>query len=176
MVQEMNKRRPSLRRDNFDNQRSRNGVIGRNNRQNRGKGGNKQWGRNGIRNRDSNRNKGFENDLKRGLGLFNNIMKCDNKPGCGKGGMMKELSNCICQSFWSPNSDPTGKVCQSIPKATRVKAVEVMSMFMKGNGPPIPKNRTVLRDLERMGKGWMKKLGRLVNLPLDRSDVEVSIA
>ena len=192
MVEEMSERRHSLGGDDSDNQRSRNsgnrrnggnrnngnrnGGNRRNMKQNRGKGGNKQRGRNGVHNRDSIQNKGFENDLKRGLGLFNNIMKCDNKPECGKGGMVKELSNCICQSFWSPNSDPTGTVCQSIPKATRVKAVEVLSMFMKGNGPPMPKNRTVLRDLKRMGRGWMKKLGRLVNLPLERSDVEVSIS
>ena len=105
--------------------------------------------------------------------FFEDIMKCDNQKRCGRNGFLQELSSCICQSFWSRNSDPSGRLCQAIPKATRTNAVKVISMFMKGNGPAMPQNRTVLRQLGKMSHKWGTKFMKLLSTPFEKKDLEV---
>ena len=118
------------------------------------------------------------NNLKKGaLGgmmFFKDMLRCDETPTCGKVGIMQELKTCICESFWSKNADPTGSLCQSIPKNTREQAVRVISMFMKGNGPAMPRNRTTLRKLKRMADTWEDKFDRLVSTPFNKDDTQVS--
>ena len=118
------------------------------------------------------------NNLKKGAlagaMFFKDMLRCDEMPTCGKGGIMQELKSCICESFWSKNADPTGSLCQAIPKSTREKAVGVISMFMKGNGPAMPRNRTTLRKLKRMADTWGNKFARLVSTPFDKDDTQVS--
>ena len=109
-----------------------------------------------------------------GVMFFKDMLRCDETPTCGKGGIMQELKTCICESFWSKNADPTGSLCQSIPKNTSEQAVRVISMFMKGNGPAMPRNRTTLRKLKRMADTWEDKFDRLVSTPFNKDDTQVS--
>ena len=103
------------------------------------------------------------------------IGKCDNKKRCGKKGIFQELSSCICQSFWSKNSDPKGKLCQAIPKETRAQLVKVVSMFIKGNGPAMPSDNKVLRGLDKLGDLWEKKFHALFMLPFEKTDMQVAL-
>lgn len=106
---------------------------------------------------------------------FKDMFSCNDIPTCGNGGIMQELKGCLCESFWSKDADPTGHLCQSIPRSTREKVVRVISMFMKGNGPAIPKNRTTIRKMKRMAATWGEKLARLVTTPFEKDDTQVSI-
>ena len=116
----------------------------------------------------------LENGALAGVMFFKDMLRCDEMPTCGKGGIVQELKSCICESFWSKNADPSGSLCQAIPKSTREKAVGVISMFMKGNGPAMPRNRTTLRKLKRMTDKWGNKFARLVSTPFDKDDTQVS--
>ena len=79
-----------------------------------------------------------------------------------------------CRKVWVFASlDPSGSLCQAIPKSSREKAVGVISMFMKGNGPAMPRNRTTLRKLKRMADTWGNKFARLVSTPFDKDDTQV---
>ena len=104
------------------------------------------------------------------------IGKCDNRKRCGKKGFFQELSSCICESFWSKNSDPKGKLCQAIPKDTRTQLVKVVSMFIKGNGPSMPSDDKVLKDLNKLGDLWEKKFHALFMLPFEKTDMQVILA
>ena len=121
----------------------------------------------------SERHHGRNKNYRGGFRFFKDMLKCDNRPRCGRSSLMQEMSSCICQSFWSRNSDPSGEFCQAIRKATRVKAVEVISMLMKGNGPAMPRNRTMLRQLKRLGEMWGNKFEKLVSMPYEREDTQV---
>merc|ERR1712096_479445 len=101
--------------------------------------------------------------------------KCDNRKRCGKNGFLQELSSCICQSFWSRNSDPTGRLCQKIPKATRTKAVEIISMFIKENGPTMPTNRTVKKEFEKLGEMWGRKFEKYFSMPFEKKDMKALV-
>ena len=102
------------------------------------------------------------------------IGKCDNQKRCGKKGFFQELSSCICQSFWSKNSDPKGELCQAIPKETRAQLVKVASMFIKGNGPAMPSDNIVLRGLDKLGDLWEEKFHALFMLPFEKTDMQVT--
>ena len=116
----------------------------------------------------------FEEDFEDQIGNFmEDIAKCDNRKRCGKSSLLEELSSCICQSFWSKNSDPSGRLCPAIPRATRMKAVKVISMFIKENGPAIPMNYTVLDKLGKLGDMWGRKFEKFFSMPFERKDMKV---
>ena len=116
--------------------------------------------------------RGFQEQLKN---FFEDITRCDNKQRCGKNNFLQELSSCVCQSLWSRHSDPSGSLCQAIPKATRMKAVEVISMFMKGKGPQMPRNKTMIKELTKLSKTWQKTFDKLVMLPFEKEDWKVNL-
>ena len=158
--------------DDFGRQGNRKGQFRGNRRRNRERSGSNKMNNKRSKNKYQ---KKFEKDMMfGGMMLFKDILSCDEMPTCGNGGIMQEIKSCVCESFWSKNSDPTGRLCQAIPKSTREKAVGVISMFMKGNGPAMPKNRTMLRQLKRMAGMWGHKFARLVSTPFEKSDAEVS--
>ena len=105
--------------------------------------------------------------------FMEDIMKCDGQKRCGKNKFLQELSSCICQSFWSRNSDPTGALCQAIPRETRVQLVNVITMFVKENGPVMPENQTMLWEFGRLGSVWMQHWKKLFILPFEKKDMQV---
>ena len=113
---------------------------------------------------------GFEEQMKN---FFEDITKCDNKQRCGRNNLLQQLSSCICQSIWSRHSDPAGRLCQAIPKDTRTKAVQVVSMFMKGKGPQMPQNKTLIREMKKLSKVWKQTFEKLTTLPFEGEDWEV---
>ena len=117
----------------------------------------------------------FERGIFGGMMFFKDMLNCDEMVTCGRGGIMQEMKSCICESLWSKNADPTGKLCQAIPKTTREQAVRVISMFMKENGPVMPRNRTIIRKIKRMAAMWGHKFEKLVSVPFEKDDTEVSI-
>ena len=116
--------------------------------------------------------RGFQEQLK---DFFEDITRCDNKQRCGKNNFFQELSSCVCQSLWSRHSDPSGRLCQAIPKATRMKAVQVISMFMKGKGPQMPQNRTIIKELTTLRKMWQKTFDKLIMMPFEKEDWKVNV-
>ena len=114
---------------------------------------------------------GFEEQMKN---FFEDISKCDNKHRCGRNNLLQELSSCICQSIWSRHSDPAGRLCQAIPKETRTKAVQVVSMFMKGKGPQMPQNKTLIHEMKKLSKVWKETFKKLTTLPFEEEDWEAS--
>ena len=161
--------------DRFDEREIMNTLNKRNRNHQSENSGRNVIGKKRNQNKWSQRKHDFDQGVSGGFRFLKNMMKCDEQPSCGKNGWMQEISSCICQSFWSKNSDPTGKLCQAIPKATRIKAVEVIGMFMKGNGPAMPKNRMMLRQLNRLGSMWGDKFERLISMPFEKADLQVSI-
>ena len=115
---------------------------------------------------------GFEQQMK---DFLEDVTKCDNKQRCGKNNLLQELSSCICQSIWSRHSDPSGRLCQAIPKETRSKAVQVVSMFIKGKGPQMPQNKTLIRDMKKLSKVWEKTFKKLTTMPFEGEDWEVCV-
>ena len=114
---------------------------------------------------------GFQEQLKN---FFKDITRCDNKQRCGKNNFLQELSSCVCQSLWSRNSDPSGRLCQAIPKATRIKAIQVVSMFMKGKGPQMPQNKTMIKELKKLSSTWEKTFEKLIMIPFEKDDWKVN--
>ena len=105
--------------------------------------------------------------------FMENIMKCDGQKRCGKNKFLQELSSCICQSFWSRNSDPTGALCQAIPRETRTQLVNVITMFVKEKGPGMPENETMLWEFGRLGAMWKQHWEKLFILPFEKQDMQV---
>ena len=105
--------------------------------------------------------------------FMEDIMKCDGQKRCGKNKFLQELSSCICQSFWSRNSDPTGELCQAIPSETREQLVKVITMFVKENGPVMPENTTMLWEFGRLGAMWKQHWEKLFILPFEKKDMQV---
>ena len=116
--------------------------------------------------------RGLQEKIKK---FFEDITRCDTKKRCGKNNFLQELSSCVCQSLWSRHSDPSGSLCQAIPKATRMKAVEVISMFMKDKGPQMPRNKTMIKELTKLSKTWQKTFDKLVILPFEKEDWKVNL-
>merc|ERR1719414_1227752 len=107
--------------------------------------------------------------------FMENIMKCDGQKRCGKNKFLQELSSCICQSFWSRNSDPTGALCQAIPRETRTQLVSVITMLVREKGPGIPENTTMLWELGRLGAMWKQHWEKLFILPFEKKDMQTQI-
>ena len=119
------------------------------------------------------KSRGFGDQLK---DFFDDITRCDKKQRCGKNNFLQELSNCVCQSLWSRHSDPSGKICQAIPKATRTKAVQVITMFMKGKGPQMPQNKTMIKELKKLTKMWGNTFEKLFMMPFEKEDWKVNLS
>ena len=55
-----------------------------------------------------------------------------------------------------------------------MKAVEIISMFVKEKGPSMPMNYTVHRKLEQLGEMWERKFEKFFSMPFEKKDMEVS--
>ena len=143
-----------------------------------------QWKRDRYKGRKDNDNIGWRNKRRNKWknaddmddqweDFMEDIAKCDNRKRCGKKGLLPELSSCICQSFWSKNSDPTGRLCQAIPKETRQQLVKVISMFIKETGPTVPMNYTVLAEGGKLWQMWQKTWEKHFMLPFEKQDMQV---
>ena len=55
-----------------------------------------------------------------------------------------------------------------------IKAVQVVTMFMKGKGPEMPQKKTMIKELKKLSLMWEKTFDKLIMMPFEKDDWKVN--